>query len=586
MALSLPFHRLHPAVAPALLAGGGALLSLLLGWNAAHDGDARLAALIIGAGLLGSATFAHVLRQLLVARRATEALTSHLTHDLARLALVAQETSNIVIITDARRRITWVNEAFERITGYGAMEVLGRMPGTLLQCPQTDAGTVARMREALDHDQCFEGELLNRSKTGRLYWLRLSIQPLHDAQGRIDGYMAIQSDITERREMEAELRRSAELLRAAIDAIDEAFVLYDPDDRLVYCNDRYRSVYATSADLLVPGQRFEDIIRIGAQRGQYREAIGRVDEWVAERLARHQAAAGPVLQTTDEGRVLRVCEHRLPDGHLVGFRIDITDLMRARQAAEQANRAKSAFIRTISHELRTPLQSIIGFSELGLQFARDQAMLHGMFSDVLAGGHRMLARINGLLDISSLDATPDSLDLHRGDLAALARDVVQEMQPQASARELRLSLPGPLPCLPALLAQEPMRQALRHVLANAIRHAPPGSSIEIEPLDADTGRVGLAIRDHGPGIPADELDTVFEPFAQSSLTPSGAGAAGLGLTLCRRIVRAHGGDITAETAEGGGARVRILLPAVTAATALATAQAIPQVATETTAQAA
>ncbi len=570
MALRLPYHRLHPVAAPAVLGLGGGLAAALLAWAVhraapgAAVGPVGLALLVGLAGLLASAGLAQVLRQLLLSRRAAEVLTTHLTNDLERLAMVAQETTNIVVITDAKRRITWVNEAFERISGFGAMEVLGLSPGALLQCEDTSAETVAQMRAALDAGQLFRGELLNRAKDGRLYWLDLTIQPLRDAEGRLDGFMAIQTDVTERHRMESELRRQAALLRAAIDAIEEAFVLFDPDDRLVYCNERYRGVYATSADLLVPGMRFEDIIRIGAQRGQYREAIGRVDDWVAERLARHRAPEVPLLQTTDEGRVLRVREHRLPDGHMVGFRIDITDLMRARQAAEQANQAKSEFIGTISHELRTPLQSIIGFSELGLHFAKDQPMLHGMFSDVLAGGRRMLRLVNGLLDINKIDGTAGSLDLRRGDLAELTREVTHELRLQLAQRGLTLQLPDPLPVLPALVEPHRMRQVLRNVLANALRFAPQGSQIEVQAVDAGPDHVALAIRDHGPGIPPDELESIFEPFVQSSRTRSGAGGTGLGLTISRRIVVAHGGSITADEAQGGGARFTIRLPAVTA----------------------
>ena len=128
------------------------------------------------------------------------------------------------------------------------------------------------------------------------------------------------------------------LLRGAIDAVNEAFVVYDPQDRLVFCNDKYRELYATSADLILPGASFESIIRAGAERGQYRAALGRVEAWIAERMAVHRAADGVVEQQLDDGRWLRIIERRMPDGHLVGFRIDITELVLARERAEAASR--------------------------------------------------------------------------------------------------------------------------------------------------------------------------------------------------------------------------------------------------------
>ena len=128
------------------------------------------------------------------------------------------------------------------------------------------------------------------------------------------------------------------LLRGAIDAVNEAFVVYDPQDRLVFCNDKYRELYATSADLILPGSSFEAIVRAGAERGQYRGALGRIEDWVAERMAVHRAADGVVEQQLDDGRWLRIIERRMPDGHLVGFRIDITELVLAREQAEAASR--------------------------------------------------------------------------------------------------------------------------------------------------------------------------------------------------------------------------------------------------------
>ncbi|SIR69270.1 PAS domain S-box-containing protein [Sphaerotilus natans] len=128
------------------------------------------------------------------------------------------------------------------------------------------------------------------------------------------------------------------LLRGAIDAVNEAFVVYDPQDRLVFCNDNYRELYATSADLILPGASFESIIRAGAERGQYRAAAGRVEAWIAERMAVHRAADSEVEQQLDDGRWLRIIERRMPDGHLVGFRIDITELVLAREHAEAASR--------------------------------------------------------------------------------------------------------------------------------------------------------------------------------------------------------------------------------------------------------
>jgi PAS domain S-box-containing protein len=521
--------------------------------------------LAFGVGGLISALLTALLHQLSTGRQRAEALAASMTADLQRLALVARETSNAVVITDAQRRITWVNAGFERLTGYGAQEALGRSPGELLQFEGTDPWTIQQMRLALNKGHAFKGDVLNRARNGHVYWLELDIQPVRGPQGELTGFIAIESDISSRKAMQAQVDRNAQLLLGAIETIDEAFVLFDPSDRLLICNEKYLQVYETSRDLLVPGAKFEDIIRLGVARGQYPAAQGREEAWIAERLAQHSHGNTSLIQRLDNGRVLRFLERKMPDGHTVGIRVDITDLARATEAAEQASRTQSEFIATVSHELRTPLQSIMGFSDLGMHFARDMPQFHQMFTDIHHGGKRMLNLVNGLLDVSKINNQEGSLALSPVDLNPLIQEVVQELEHLAQRHDLKLHLvPHPHP-LTAQADTFRFQQVIRNVLANAIRFAPPDSTVEIQatrvPVTGQPERCRIEVRDRGPGIPDDELDTIFEPFVQSSRTRDGAGGTGLGLAICRKIMDAHRGHIRAFNTEHGGALIRIELPA-------------------------
>ncbi len=404
-------------------------------------------------------------------------------------------------------------------------------------------------------------ELPLRDTRGERLWVHVRAETEPGPQGLLQVVGTMQ-DVTARRAMKAEIQRGAALLRGAIEAIDEAFVLFDPQDRLVLCNEKYLRLYATSRDLLVPGNTFEHILREGVRRGQYPAAVGREEEWVAARLRAHREASGSGVQRLDDGRVVRIVERLMPDGHRVGFRVDITDLVHATEAAESADRAKGEFIATISHELRTPLQAILGFSDLGRHFAREHVQYGPMFEDIHAGGTRMLRLVNGLLDVSKLDGTHGSLELRPGDLGPLLREVLRELAPLAAQRQLRLQLPEPLPPLPADVDSFRVQQVLRNVLANALRFSPESSEVQID-MQAPPGHgVSLRVRDFGPGIPPDELETVFEPFLQSSRTRNGAGGTGLGLAICRRIMRAHGGLIVARVpASGPGTEMLMEWPA-------------------------
>ena len=136
----------------------------------------------------------------------------------------------------------------------------------------------------------------------------------------------------------AAAEKSGRLLAEAVSSIEQGFTIYDEHDRLVICNEAYRDFYATSADLIVPGNSFEEIVRRGAERGQYAEALGRIDEWVAARVAQHQAADGKVVeQRLGDGRWLLIVEHRTPSGFIAGNRIDITALKRATALIEDRN---------------------------------------------------------------------------------------------------------------------------------------------------------------------------------------------------------------------------------------------------------
>jgi len=143
-----------------------------------------------------------------------------------------------------------------------------------------------------------------------------------------------------RRDNEEKLLASADdaakaraTLVSAVEALQDGFVLYDADDRLVICNERYREIYKRSAEAIVPGARFEDILRHGLDNGEYAEAIGREEEWLVERLANHRRSDNAIEQQLGDGRWLRIFEKATPDGGRVGLRVDITEIKLAETRA-------------------------------------------------------------------------------------------------------------------------------------------------------------------------------------------------------------------------------------------------------------
>ena len=247
------------------------------------------------------------------------------------------------------------------------------------------------------------------------------------------------------------------------------------------------------------------------------------------------------------------------------FREAAQRTLEGREAAERANAAKGEFLANISHELRTPLQSILGFSELGGLRSRTDVRLQGMFGDIHGAGQRMLALVNNLLDLSRLESPVGEIGLQPIDITPGLRAVVRELWQMAQARGLQLSVPdddNPVNGLWAEADDIRLQQVLRNVLANAIRFAPAGSDIAVTWGHDGLGGLFVRVRDHGPGIPAGELEAVFESFVQSSRTKDGSGGTGLGLAICRKIMAAHHGQISASNHPAGGAVFEFKLPAL------------------------
>ena len=271
--------------------------------------------------------------------------------------------------------------------------------------------------------------------------------------------------------------------------------------------------------------------------------------------------------------MIRLVPYTDVDGRIagvIGCLMDVTEFreaaqrtLEAKEAAERSNAAKGEFLANISHELRTPLQSILGFSELGMLRTRAEPRLQGMFGDIHGAGQRMLSLVNNLLDLSRLESTVGEITLKTIDIVPALRAVVAELRHLATTRSLQLVAPchpgadGPLW---ARADEVRLQQVLRNVLANAIRFAPADSEVDVD-WGHGTDGLWLTVRDHGPGVPGDELETIFEAFVQSSRTKDGSGGTGLGLAICRKILAAHQGQIFARNHPDGGTVFEIHLPA-------------------------
>ena len=365
--------------------------------------------------------------------------------------------------------------------------------------------------------------------------------------------------LSQRVEMERRLQDSQAMLRSAVDAIGEAFVIYDLDDRLAYCNEQYRDYYRMSADLLVPGMKFEEIIRIGAARGQYKEAVGREQAWVAARMAAHRSGSTDLIQELDGGRWLRIRERKTPEGFTVGFRIDITELYEAKQSAEAANMAKSRFLAVMSHEIRTPLNGILGMAQMLLMPGQSEPERQEFARTILNSGHTLLALLNDILDLSKIEAGKLELVVSVFEPGQVVDETTAlfagSLQDKGLA--IRTRWRGPAG---ARFRADPirLRQMLSNLLSNAIKFTERGA-VELEAIEVIRGQdvavLEFSVCDSGIGIPPDKLEVLFKPFSQAdSSTTREYGGTGLGLSIVRRLAGMMGGEAGVESVVGQGSR--------------------------------
>lgn len=255
--------------------------------------------------------------------------------EIAMLGEVTRGMTSQALVLDADCRVVWANRVVEEAVGLPLATLRGR-PIWDLADPGIADETLARLTSAFETRQPLRIDVAKTNRRGERIWVDVNLQPIPAIDGAPGGFTLIESDITELKRHEAALEEMAHAaeraharLYAAISALPDGFVYFDADDRLVLCNDRYRAYFPASSDLIVPGVRFEDILRNQLERGQFLDAIGHEEAWLAERLAQHRQAVHNTELRLANGRVIRSLTSQTPEGGHVGLRIDVTEIREA-----------------------------------------------------------------------------------------------------------------------------------------------------------------------------------------------------------------------------------------------------------------
>ncbi|MGX9965769.1 PAS-domain containing protein [Roseomonas sp. F4] len=434
------------------------------------------------------------------------------------------------------------------------------------------------------------GQFIRRRRDGSV----LAVESVRLPDGRS---VRTLTDVTERQRQEAALaaardqaRATNNAMAATIEHMSQGLVMVDPDRRVRVMNRRAAEILALPPHLAQPGVPFGELVAFQHARGDYDGSEHRIEE-------ARRAIAGEALneeryeRARRDGTVIEVHARTMEDGGAVRTYMDVTERKRvesalaaARDAAEGANRAKSAFLAAMSHEIRTPMNGVLGMLEV-LERTPPGPAQERCIAVIRESAGSLLRIIDDLLDFSKIEAGRMELEALPFSLRGLVEGAVDTLTVEAKRRGLLLFADpiGPAtPQSPDMVCGDPVR--VRQILFNLVGNAIKFTDVGFVRLRASASRSGdavlvsLMVEDSGVGMTPEQLGKLFQPFAQADTsTTRRFGGTGLGLSIVRRLAQLMGGDVSVESTAGRGSRfsVTLRLGIVEATDAGAVAETLP-----------
>jgi PAS domain S-box-containing protein len=526
-----------------------------------------------------------------------------------RLAQAIDAHTDAVYLTDASGAITRVNAAFERMSGFASREAVGRSPA-ILKSERTSEEVHRDLWETVRSGRPWSGRLCNRRNgTGQEYWVETSITPIRLVSGAVDGFVAVQRDVT-RQVLEEEHERvvhegTQARVRVAA-ALAGPGTLADRADAVLMAVEWMGwlgQVRGSAVMLTPPGGGPPEVLcahgtagSATAVEGLTQEALrtgsvvvgrgeggsrvyavplvtrtgGAPGEGPAGRVGSvgvlHLEASGAGGATDQSLGVLREIAEQITTAVLQDRAARMAEDARAR--AEEASRAKSEFLANMSHEIRTPMTAILGYTDL-LADEGDRTFDPGQrreyIDTIRRNGEHLLALINGILDLSKIEAGKMGVERIEMSPCQVLEDVEALMRVKAMDKGITLSLVRET-AIPSVIRSDPVRvrQVVMNLVGNAVKFTEAGQ-VRIRAALEDGGGSGpflrVRVEDSGIGMTPDQVERLFEAFAQADAsTTRRFGGTGLGLRISRSLVGLLGGDISVASEPGRGSAFTARIP--------------------------
>jgi PAS domain S-box-containing protein len=490
-------------------------------------------------------------------------------HKLRRRSNAIRAASDGIALLDSDGRYTYVNQAHADAYGYEDPEAFLGNRWTMCYQEKERRRLEEEAMLTLSETGSWRGEATGLKADGTTFPQEVSLTGLDDG-----GLICVVRDITERKERE---RR----LRALFNQTYEFIGLMEPDGTLIEANDTALGFMQREEDevlgrpfwTLEPWQTGEETVAT-LRDAIHRAAQGEFVRYEAELQGPDEAihidfSIRPITDEDGEVHLL------MPEGRdITTLKEQERELRRAKEEAERMNRLKSAFLANMSHEIRTPLTSIIGFAEAtgeeaeALREALRKADVDGIdlgplirFSSLIEkGGRRLLDTLNGVLNLSKLEAGEMNLSPEPIDLSAAAREAAEQFAPKAEETGVDLQVETNEAPVWARADGGGVQIALSNLISNAIKYSGTGSAVRVR-VEARGEAAALEVEDTGAGMDPEQVDRLFEAFTQAS---EGMGrkyeGSGLGLAVTKQAVDQMDGTIEVATEKGVGTRFTVRLP--------------------------
>jgi signal transduction histidine kinase len=507
------------------------------------------------------------LMALAIDHTAVEALQADLARHVAAAAEVLETLGTAIAVYGPDRRLKLANRAFAD---------LWHLDADWLQTEPTIQEVLEALRESrrlpeyADFPEFKRAQVnlfqsLTETREELLHLpdettLRMVVTP-HPFGGLLFTY----EDVTDRLALERSYNTLTAVQRETLDNLHEGVAVIGGDGRLKLFNPAYCRIWGFDAE------RLADSPPLSALVEQWRRFFPLEADWEIRRarvmgeLAERRPSRGTMMR--GDGTAIEHSSVPLPDGATLFTYVDVTDRLRVETvlrernvALETADRLKTEFIANVSYELRTPLNTILGFAEiLANQYFGELTPRQLEYSrGILESSHRLLALINDILDLATIEAGYMALERSEVELHGLLANVLSLMRERARNQQLSLLFD----CAPTIgaLPIDPRRikQALFNLLSNAFKFTPPGGTVTLA-ARREAGEIVITVTDTGVGIPEHDQARVFERFERATKFGRHSGA-GLGLSLVKSFIELHGGRVEMTSVEGQGTTVVCRLP--------------------------